>query len=563
MRPGIAGKNKNWAPHWVWAVPPLGFLGIFFFYPLARILTISLGSVGEDGGWPLVRQLTTGAYLRIGWFTFWQAALSSGLTLFLGLPGAWVFARYAFPAKRLMWALIAIPFVLPTVVVASAFRALLGPAGVVNESLMRLFGLSAPLIRLEGTLWFFLLAHVFYNYSLVVRIVGGFWANLDERMVEAAQTLGASKWESFWKITFPLLLPAVGSASLLTFVFCFTSFGVMLILGGPGYATVEVEIYRQAVQLFNLPAAAVLSLLQLVFCGFLMWLQAIVGQRSASAFIPQAGVKGEKIPRTTLEKGLVWGVLFFMAILLAAPPAALVIRSLVNESGFSFIYYQSLFHASDASIFYVPPVSAVMNSLGFAAMAIALAVPVGAMAARYVTASAETGHGIFEGLVMTPLAVSAVTLGFGFIVSFNRAPLNLRDSILLVPMAHGLVAFPFVVRTLVPSLRRIPARLKEAAAVLGAAPFTVWRRIELPLSGRAVTAGAVFAFCVSLGEFGATAFVARPQRPTLPVAIYRFLGMPGELNFGQALAMSVILMTATAAGFILLEKLGEKSLGEF
>jgi thiamine transport system permease protein len=164
---------------------------------------------------------------------------------------------------------------------------------------------------------------------------------------------------------------------------------------------------------------------------------------------------------------------------------------------------------------------------------------------------------------MLPLSTSAVTLGFGFIIALDRPPLNLRTSIWLVPLAHTLVAFPFVVRSVLPALRSIPVTLREAATLLGASPRRVWRSVDLPIMGRALAVGAVFAFTVSLGEFGATAFTALPQRPTVPLAIYRFLGQPGSLNYGQALAMSSLLMLVTASGFLLLERFGDLAGREF
>jgi thiamine transport system permease protein len=156
---------------------------------------------------------------------------------------------------------------------------------------------------------------------------------------------------------------------------------------------------------------------------------------------------------------------------------------------------------------------------------------------------------------MLPLGTSAVTLGLGFLLVFNRPPLDLRASPLLVPLAHSLVALPFVVRTLQPALGAIPARLREAAAALGASPLRVWREIDLPILSRAVLASATFAFTISLGEFGATSFLARPEYPTLPIAIARFLGQPGGLNYGQALAMSTLLMIVCSAGILLIERL--------
>jgi thiamine transport system permease protein len=170
---------------------------------------------------------------------------------------------------------------------------------------------------------------------------------------------------------------------------------------------------------------------------------------------------------------------------------------------------------------------------------------------------------VADALLMLPLGTSAVTLGLGFIVALDTPPLDLRASPLMLPLAHALVALPFVVRSLAPALRSIRPRLRQAAAVLGAAPGQVWREVDLPLVGRAVLVAATFAFTISLGEFGATAILARPERPTVPIVIYRFLSLPGALNFGQAMALSTLLMLVCAAGILAIERFRAGEVGEF
>ncbi len=152
---------------------------------------------------------------------------------------------------------------------------------------------------------------------------------------------------------------------------------------------------------------------------------------------------------------------------------------------------------------------------------------------------------------MLPLSTSAVTLGFGMIITLDQPPLNLRTSFVLIPIAHALAGFPFVVRSILPALRSIPRSLTDAAAMLGASPLKIAFTIDFPLIAKSLVAGAIFAFTVSLGEFWATLFTARPETPTFPVAIYRFLGQLGAMNHGQA--MSVILMLVTALGFVGIE----------
>jgi len=543
---------------------PLAFLAVFFFYPLARIFGVSLASAG--GGLEALRKLVgTDYYARTLWFTVWQAAVSTLLTVLLALPGAYVFARYEFRGKTLLRALTTVPFVMPTIVVAAAFSSLLGPRGRLNLWLMAWRGLERPPIQLHHTIWIILLAHVFYNYTVVLRMVGGFWANLNPRLEEAARVLGGSHWRVLREVTLPLLFPAIGAAALLVFIFCFTSFGVVLILGGPRFATLEVEIYRQTVHMFNLPLAAALSLLQILFTLGLMLIYTRLQTRISVPLEFRPRRVTQQRARTWSARVLVIVNVAFMLALLVTPLLALVERSLSAgiEGGYDLRYYQQLSYSRRGSILFVPPWEAIRNSVAFGTATVILALALGTPAAQLLARPRSRLVRWLDPLFMLPLATSAVTLGFGYIIALDKPPLNLRASLALVPLAHTLVALPFVIRSLLPVLRGIQPGLREAAAVLGASPWRVWREVDLPIVGRALLVGAVFAFTVSLGEFGATVLIARPQYPTLPVAIYRFLGQPGVANYGQALAMSSLLMLVCAVGFLAIERFRIGKVGEF
>jgi thiamine transport system permease protein len=538
---------------------PLAYLLIFYFYPLASILGLSLAPEGQLE-LSVLGQLAD--HLDILWFTTWQAGLSTLLTVALGLPGAFVFARYAFRGKSLLQALMTVPFVLPTVVVAVALMALLGPNGWLNELLMGLLARDRPVVQLEGTLAAILLAHVFYNAVLVVRIVGNQWANLDPALVEAARPLGASRWRAFREVTLPLLGPSLGAAALLTFMFCFTSFGVVLILGGGHFVTLEVEIYQRTIYRPNLPLAATLALVQiLVTFGLMTAYTRIQTRLSVPQELRPRRVTQRK-PTSAGEKMLLLGSLLPLLLLLLSPMVALAGRSVRVGEDVGLDYYGALFENPRGSIFYVPPIAAVRNSLLFGLATVVLSVGLGVMISIVVARGGgrRRAVGWMDALFMLPLGTSAVTLGLGYIVALDEPPLNLRTSPVLIVLAHTLVALPFVVRSILPALRSIHPHLRESAAMLGASPGRVWREIDLPIIGRAITVGAVFAFTISMGEFGATALIARLQVPTMPVAIYRLLGQPGISNFGQALAMSTLLMLVCAVGFMVIERF---RVGEF
>lgn len=533
---------------------PVAFLLIFFVYPLVDIFRVSLTD-NITGGLDLsgfVKLIEKPYYRETLWFTVWQAALSTLLTLALAIPGAYVFVRFKFRGKSLLMALGTLPFVLPTVVVAAAFDALIGERGLVNQMLMGAFGLEAPPVQLERTLTLVLIAHIFYNVAVALRMIAGYWGNQSPRIEEAAKILGVSGLELWWRIRLPMLRPAITAAALLVFIFTFTSFGVILILGGSRLATIEVEIYRQTLSLFDLPTAAALSLVQLVVTTAMMVVYTRLQANVSGAIAAREQI--ERAPHRIGEKVAVGLTVAVMLILIASPLLALVIRAFTVAGGVE--NFTRLSTNARGSILFVPPLVAIGNSLAFAVVTTVLAVSLGILTAALI--HNPRGRWL-DTAFMLPLATSAVTLGFGYLVALT----GLRSSWLLVPIAHTLVALPFVVRNVLPALRAIPSNLPEAARVLGATPFEVWRRITFPIIGRAAAVGATFAFTASMGEFGASLFIARPDTPTMPVVIFRLLGQPGASNYGQALAMSVILMGVCAVGFLLIERVRTVGVGEF
>ncbi|MFB7514302.1 ABC transporter permease [Streptomyces sp. NPDC056144] len=534
---------------------PVAFFAVFFAWPVVSIVDRGLR---PDGSWDLGRigeTLTRPDILDVLGFTVWQALASTALTLLVALPGAYVFARFDFPGKGVLRAVVTVPFVLPTVLVGTAFLALVGRNGLTDQ----LWGL-----RLDTSVWAILLAHVFFNYAVVVRTVGGLWSQLDPRQEEAARVLGASRWTAWRTVTLPALGPAVSAAALMVFLFTFTSFGVVQILGGDQYSTLEAEIYRQTARLLDLRTAAVLTLVQFAAVGAILAVHARTVRRRETALRLVPPERTARRPRGAGQWALLGGVLVSVALLILLPLGVLVERSFAGPDGYGLRYYRALGEIDDSGTFLVPPLEAIGNSLRYAGAATAIAVLIGGLAAAALTRRAGRLVRGFDALLMLPLGVSAVTVGFGFLITLDEPPFDLRASWILVPLAQALVGVPFVVRTMLPVLRAVDERLREAAAVLGASPWRGWREVDLPMVRRALLIAAGFAFAVSLGEFGATVFIARPDAPTLPVAVARLLGRPGELNYGQAMALSTILMVVCAVSLLLLERLRtDRTSGEF
>ena len=546
---------------WLLWLIPLVFLLFFFYQPLLAIFR-QVFSERFNQGWQFFSwaQIT-----RPLLFTLWQAFLSTILTLIVGLPAAYLFARFEFAGRKWLHTLSLLPFILPTVVVATAFNTLIGPRGWLNLILMDLLNLSNPPLNLLNSLPAILLAHVFYNTSIIIRLVGNSLTRLNPHYDEAARVLNAKPWQAFKEVSLPLLMPTILGASLLVFLFDFTSFGVVLMLGGPQYATIEVEIYTQALSRFNLPMAGLLSMIQLVVTFLITLAQNRLKNPRFGKAALSSEQKTRQQPVNMRQKIFVILMCLLLVILFVSPILSLVSRSLVTfeaargergefETGFTIRYYAELFQNRTGSIFYANPLAAIRNSLVYSVLTMLIATSLGLLSAYALSRSGKLTRWM-EPFFMLPLGASAVILGLGFLITFNNPPWTSGRFPILIPIAHSLIALPFVVRTILPAIQGIPHSLREAARVMGAKPWKVIREIDLPILLRAVIVSLAFSFTISLGEFGASSFLANARTPTIPVTIFRYISQPGALNYGQALAMSTLLLLTSAAGSLLIEKI--------
>jgi len=529
---------------------PLVFVVVFVVWPVmvmaGRGFVVD-GSV-DLGGFAEV--FSRGRTWRVVTTTLVQACLATVVCVALGVPGAYTLYRARpFRGRAALRTFVTVPFVLPTVVVGVAFRALVQPSGPLGFA-----GLDHTLAAVVAALSFF-------NYSVVVRGVGGLWERLDPRAEQAARALGASGGRVFATVTLPALTPAIASAAALVFLFSATSFGTVLVLGGPHYGTVETEIYLQTTQFLNLRAAAVLSVTQLVVVAVVLAVAArarAAQERALPLAHPAPEAPGSAgggwlagARAAAVTTGVVMG-------LLATPLVALVVRSLRVGDRWGLDHYAALGH--EVPGLGASPLDAAVTSVRVAVDATWISLLVGALLALVLSRrprrrTARRLLSGFDALVMLPLGVSAVTVGFGLLVSMHHPfglDVDLRVHPMLVPAAQAAVAVPLVVRMVLPVLRAVDPRQREVAATLGASPRRVLATVDAPAGLRAAGLAAGFAFAVSLGAFGATSFLVRPDQLTLPVMVFRLLGRPGAQSSGQALAAAVLLAVVSAtvvAGF--------------
>ena len=534
------------------AALPLAVLGVFFLLPVSGMVSEGFLTDGRFDPGGVLEVLGRPRVHRVLWFTVWSSTVATLIAVLLGLPVAHLLHRRRFPGRRVLRSLLLVPFVLPTVVVGVAFRELIGEAGPLG-----FLGLDGSAIAIVAGL-------VFFNVAVVIRAVGAAWESLDPRPAEAAAALGASPAHVLRTVTLPALRPGIVSAASVVFLFCATAFGVVLTLGGLRYSSVETEIYLLTTNLLDLQAAAALSILQLLAITALL----VVTGRLRAVPDPAVSRSTHRPPRPSAGDWPGVAATVLVLLLVGTPIAALVSGSLRVNDAWSLGNYRSLSGTGTQQALLVPVGDALVTSLRTAVDATWMSLSLGLLVTVVVTRRSRSRterrvRGLLDGLFMLPLGVSAVTLGFGFLITLDRPPLDLRDSPLLVPIAQALVALPLVVRTLVPVLGGIDDRQRQAAASLGAGPLRAFATVDLPAMWRPLTAAAGFAFAVSLGEFGATSFLAREDHPTLPIVIYHLIGHPGAMNYGMALAASVVLAATTAAVMLAVERLRVPSLGAF
>jgi thiamine transport system permease protein len=511
------------------AVPAAGLV-VFYVWPFLTLLAHAVGgdavadTLGDRDAW------------RIIWFTTWQAVASTALTLVLGLAPAWVVARYAFPGRSALVGLLTALFILPTVVMGAAFLALLPE-------------------RLERTVWAVLAAHVAFNLAVVVRVVGTLWERLPVDMEGAAATLGASPWRVFRHVTLPLIRPAIAAAGVVVFLFTFTSYGVIRVLGAPGTRTIEVEVWRRATQLGDVSGAAVLTVVQLGFLAVALTWSAGAQRRASRALA--IGVRPDRRPaRGARERTVVWTVAGATAVVAATPLVAMIVRSLSTPDGWSLRGWTELGRREirPGLVVGVDPWQAIRLSMETMVAATSIAVVVGGLASLAIVAAGRHGR-LLDGSLMLPLGTSAVTIGFGMLITFDVAPVDWRASWWLVPVGHALIAVPFVVRTCVGVLRAVDPAMTDAAATLGAAPWRAWRATVVPYLWRPLASGAALAAAISLGEFGATSFLSRSGAATLPLAVEQLLGRTGTVLQTQGYVLAVLLTVFTVVLVVAVEQL--------
>lgn len=529
--------------------PAMAVLVALFFVPLAFTLSQAFLKDGKLSFSVISAVFSKPYNLKVIGFTFRQAALSTLISLLIGLPGAWIMARFSFRGKKILRAICTVPFVLPPILVVLGFVMLYGNSGFLNKALMSLFGLSEPPLRILYSYKAIILAHSFYNFPIAMSLAGNSWEQLDENCEKAARTLGANQWRTFIRITLPRLMPSILSAALMIFLFCFTSFAVVLVLGGgPEFTTIEVEIYNQAKRAMDLGAAAALSIMSMAVCLIVLVADLLL-QRIAPRQSRIGTFKAISKPSAPIRAAAaIYAILLVLFVI--SPLASVVARSFLSSATragaktISFQWYAGMLSNSTAR--------AVENSLLIGLTAGISSVALGLLLAVYLKRHPKSP---LEMAAMLPMSISSVIIGLGYYITSRF--LGRGSAFSLIVLAHVVITLPFCLRAIMPVYRAMPENLPKSALTLGCSPFRTFMSIELPLLRSALLTSFAFAFAISVGEMNATLMLSSNSIETIPVAIYRLIN---AYNYQGACALGTVLIIVCLAVFITTEAARKRSI---
>lgn len=502
--------SRSRAINWL-AIAPNTFI---FAFVVAPVLNIFVSSLQFES----LNLLRTQAIRNVVWFTTWQSLVSTALALTVALPLAFVTANFKFKAQRLTTSLISLPFILPSIVVGVAFLQILPN-------------------NFHRTALALILAHVYFNFGFASRLISARWLQIHPHLDDAARTLGASPLKLFRTLTLPLLSKAITNATLIVFTLCFTSYGVVRVLGGPSRSTLETEIYFRAMQLGDVSGAMLLSALQIVIIALLF----VVTTKASSKKFEQSTrptITRQVSLQTRQQKIVITTIISSATAFALVPVLAIAFKSINTDSRFTTTAWRAVFASPEIA-------QSITKTFTYAVIAMSLATLLGLLSACSVVYN--NNFRFISGLTTLPIVISAVSIGLGIIITFDTQPFDWRGSQFMLPLAHALVALPLVMRIISPVLQAIPDSLRQASSVLGASPRQTWLNIDFKIIRRATISAAAISATVSIGEFGASSFLARRGAETLPVMISRLLSRPGDSLQSQAFALATLLVMFSLA----------------
>lgn len=531
---------------------PFVLLVLFLVYPVTVVLLEGLFRGPGSSFSEVIQSVVT---QRIFIFTVSEATLSTILALLIGVPGAIILARLRFRGKILVRALLTVPFILPPIVVVVGFIEVFGTGGVIDSFLMLLLHSQTSVFNVAYGYTGIVLAHAFYNIPLFLLLVSASLERLDPELEEVAEILGATASSKFRKLILPHIRSSVLAASILTFLFCFMSFPIVLALGQGNYATLEVQIWN-AFRFFDYGEAASLALIQLIITLALAYAYVRAGQAERKHAGRTAYIKTVQFSSLARKRQVLVVVYAVVLGVLVVGPMVAILRAAVydpNSGTFTLRGFASLFNAGAEGGYL-----ALVNSLFYAGLATVFSVVIGLLLVYAQRSQGIVVPQVTSMLSLLPLGISAITIAYGLMIAI-AVPLGLSSNPWpLIIIAQTLIGVPFSYRAIEIAQSKIDPSLIELADSLGSSRFHRLFFVEIPLLLPGILVAAIFSFSMAIGEMSATLFLATPNNITLTILIYRDLAIR---KFVEAGAASLLLVLICVAAFIIMERVSENGYG--
>jgi thiamine transport system permease protein len=507
---------------------------------LSPLIAIALR--GFDGGilLSLGSLLSQPRFLRSLAFTLAQALASTVAAMALGIPGAALVARYSFPGRKALKSLSVFPFCMPPVLVVLAFVLYYGNSGVVNRVLMALFGFTEPPIGFLYSFWGIVFVHGFYEFPLVLQIVGEAWASLPRDTEQAARLLGAGRFRAFATGTLPSLMPALAHCAGIVFLLCFFSFAVVMIFGGLSGSTLEVEVYRRSRFEADPSGAAAIALAETCIALIVVALIGLSDRRTAVLRAAGSPPALEK-PRAAAALGLgiyaAFILLFFFGPLVSIAVQAFLVRSgPAGPSALGVGNFERILIGAKAGF-----LKSLADTVSTALPAACIATLVGSIGAL----ALRRGGSIAQAAAALPLAVSGIVASLGWSLMFPRGGLA------LIPLAQALGALPYVLKSVASNLAALEHSPVEAARTLGAGRFRAVFDVELRSVAPAIGVSFAFALAVAAGDLNVPLVLGRSGYEPLSVLLYRLIG---AYRLNEACAVGVLLGLLSSFAFFISDR---------
>jgi iron(III) transport system permease protein len=513
-------------------------IAAFVVYPLVRVL---LASFQPGGVWTLdgYRELAERRLYRNALVNSLSvAALVGVLSVTIGYLAAFVLTRLPVPGKTLLHYVTILPIVSPPFVSAVSILFLFGFNGLVTRQLLGLDDFS--IYGFRGVV----LSQVFTFAPIAYLSLRGVLASLSPTLEDAALNIGATKWQTFWKVSFPLSLPGIASAFLIVFIESMADFGNPLVLAGASFPMLAPQAYLEITGSFNLSRGATLAIVLLIPS-----ITAFAIQRYYLAKRQYITVTGKPTASTSKivtapVKWLLYGLVVFFALMVAAFYAVILLGAFTKVWGFNYA-------PTIAHFVYVFDVGleSVKDTLVVAIVSTPVSGLLGMLIAFLVVRRSFPGRTALEFGSILSFAVPGTVVGIGYILAFNAPPLILTGTLAILVLCFVFRYMPVGIQSGIAVLRQIDPSIEEAAQNLGADGITTFRKVTLPLIAPAFFSGLVYAFVRAMTAISAAIFLVSANWNLMTVQILNQVGS-GRLGVAAAFSVVVIVIVLIAIAII-------------